>query len=220
MILLFVFLLISIGSFAQNEVKDNETLLWHNQQRVLNYSPNGEGFKNVNGKNRFTRAIYGTNSGFRFETSDFPEFGLYMPNFGGSVYLALSSKDTVIWVRNAKEIVSQYEKGVRSYTIKDPILGKGTLQITALAFSDADGMIVKSRAENLTEGIKLIWIYGGASNERFAREGDIGADPKDCFYIKGKNAEGNTFELKGNQFVNFYGTNKKVRLPDSINITT
>ena len=79
-----------------------------------------------------------------------------------------------------------------------------------LAFSDADGIIVTSRAENLKEGIKLIWIYGGANNERFSREDDLGADPKDRFYIKGKNAEGNTFELKGNQFVNFYGINKKV----------
>ena len=70
MILFFAFLLISIEGVAQKEAKNNGTLLWHNQQRVLNYFLRGEGFINVNGKNRFTRAIYGTNTGFRFETSD------------------------------------------------------------------------------------------------------------------------------------------------------
>lgn len=47
------------------------------------YVPQNNGIMCVNGKNRFTRAIYGTNSPFRFETSDFPEIGLYMPNMGG-----------------------------------------------------------------------------------------------------------------------------------------
>ncbi|MBQ8519860.1 MAG: DUF4450 domain-containing protein, partial [Bacteroides sp.] len=184
---------------------------WHGKYRRLNYQPNGEEFVSQNGTNRFTRAIYGTNSGFRFETSDFPEFGLYMPNLGGSVYMAISAPTGIKWIKDLESIESRFKSGQRSYVITDKVLlGKGQLRIDAVALSDADGMIVQYEADQLPKGCKLIWIYGGANHKRFNREGDIGADPKDCFHIKPENCIGNVFETDRNTFILNYGHTAKV----------
>lgn len=55
------------------------------QNRTLRYQPDGEDFVIVNGNRKFTRALYGSNTGFRLETSDVPEFALYMPRMGGNL---------------------------------------------------------------------------------------------------------------------------------------
>ncbi len=54
--------------------------------RDLRYTPQGNDFVIENGTARFTRALYGTNTAFRVETSDRPEFGLFMPNMGGTMW--------------------------------------------------------------------------------------------------------------------------------------
>jgi len=188
--------------------KDDLTL-WHNKTRSVQYTPDGDDFVCTNGKNRFTRAIYGTNTGFRFETSDFPEFGLYMPNFGGSVYLAIKVSEDVIWVKDADKIMSIYGKGKRTYKVKDKMLKGGELTITAVALADADGLVVKSAGEKLPDNTELIWVYGGASGKRFGRDGDLGADPADAFYIKEENAKGNYFEISDNSLILSYGLTKQ-----------
>ena len=38
--------------------------------RTLQYRPDGEDFVSVNGKNRYTRALYGSHTAFRLEPSD------------------------------------------------------------------------------------------------------------------------------------------------------
>ena len=78
------------------------------------YVPQNNGIMCVNGKNRFTRAIYGTNSPFRFETSDFPEIGLYMPNMGGSVYFAIQNGEKVKWISKAELVEATYKAGSRN----------------------------------------------------------------------------------------------------------
>lgn len=170
------------------------------------YIPVGNGIVCTNGTNRFTRAIYGTNTAFRFETSDFPEIGMYMPNLGGSMYFALSKGNTYKWIRQADFIESTYIAGKRTYLIKDKeILGDGELDITFLALADADGMVAKIEPKRVSSNVKLIAVYGGANNEHFRREGDLGADRVDCFYIKPKNCLGNEFRLQKKQFNLTYG---------------
>ncbi|MES2890686.1 MAG: hypothetical protein V4725_01705, partial [Bacteroidota bacterium] len=74
-----LFLISSPELYAQQEPG-----LWHNKQRSLRYHPEGEDFVITNGSRRFTRALYGSNSAFRAEAGDLPEFALYMPGMGGN----------------------------------------------------------------------------------------------------------------------------------------
>jgi len=39
--------------------------LWHGSIREVHYLPKGDGFELVNGKQKFNRALYGTNTGFQ-----------------------------------------------------------------------------------------------------------------------------------------------------------
>lgn len=106
---------------------------WHDKERELRYVPDGDAFVNVNGKKRFTRAIYGTNTGFRFETSDYPEIGLYMPRLGGSMYLALQNGNRVLWVKDLEKVESRFRSGQRTYTLSDDaMLGKDTRPVQGL----------------------------------------------------------------------------------------
>lgn len=203
------FIVVSVLCNAEKTIRPVKTF-WHNQVRELRYKPDGDAFVNHNGDKRFTRAIYGTNTAFRFETSDFPEFGLYLPNFGGSMYLAISTKDTCLWVKDLKNIESRFVSGMRSYILTDTkILGNGSLTITALALSDGDGLILKSEPKNCPPNMKLIWVYGGANDDRFSRSGDLGADPANSFYIESQKCKNNLYTIRGNEFTMSYAGGMK-----------
>lgn len=183
---------------------------WQGKERELRYKPDGEEFVIHNGDKRFTRAIYGTNTGFRFETSDFPEFGLYMPYLGGSMYMAISTPTENRWVKDLESIESRFKSGQRTYILKDEnLLGDGTLSVDAVALSDGDGLVARYTADQLPEGTKILWIYGGANNKRYSREGDLGADPEDSFFIKPANCQGNVFEIASHQATVWYGHRSK-----------
>ena len=63
-----------IGDFKES-ISLNEHL--RGTKRTLQYRPDGDEFVCVNGKNRYTRALYGSHSPFRVETSDRPVFAFY-----------------------------------------------------------------------------------------------------------------------------------------------
>lgn len=203
--ILFIFLLnLTSLSWAQSAS-------WHNTEREVRYQPVGDEFVNVNGDKRFSRAIYGTNTGFRFETSDFPEFGLYMPNLGGSMYLIVKRGGKAVWVKDLEWVESRFVSGKRTYTLRDKsMLGKGSIQLTALALSDADGFMVRTESKSVPAEVELVWIYGAASDKRFSRNGDIGADPADVFWITASKCAGNQYDIQGQAYTVNYGKGKKL----------
>lgn len=63
---------------------------WKND-RTIRYEPQGQDFVITNGQYKFNRALYGTNTAFRVEAGDLPEFALYMPGLGGNFKFALGN---------------------------------------------------------------------------------------------------------------------------------
>lgn len=183
---------------------------WHGKERSLRYKPDGEYFINEHGNARFSRALYGTNTGFRLETSDYPEFGMYMPNFGGSMYLALKRGEQFLWVKDA-QVSSRFVSGYRQWMIEEPaLLGDGRLNIEVVALSDADGYVLRVEGQNCPSDLSLLWIYGAANDRRFSRSGDIGADPINSFYIEPAKCRNNQFRLQAHGFELRYGKEKQV----------
>ncbi len=180
------------------------------QERELRYYPEGEDFVIQNGNRKFTRALYGTNTGFRLETSDVPEFALYMPRLGGNLSLGIISGEKSLWLNDAESIEARYRAGSRIYTVADPILGDGKLFITALALYEADGMILRFEGSKLPKDVRLVWLYGGPTNKRFSREGDMGVDPIDCFDLKPEYCTNNLYQLSSNGFDVWYGTTLEI----------
>jgi hypothetical protein len=184
----------------------------HLRERSLRYVPDGEDFVIVNGKNKFNRALYGSHTGFRLETGDVPEFAFYLPRMGGNLSLSVSNGVENLPLNNAKTIECRYRPGKRIYTISDPFFRNGTIKIEAMALFDDDGAIWKITTENIPSNHTLNAIFGGASNTRFSRDGDLGVDPPDCFELKKEYCIGNQYELKQNTFVLSFGQNNEEKL--------
>ncbi|OQP53352.1 glycogen debranching protein [Niastella yeongjuensis] len=177
-------------------------------ERILHYQAEGTDFVTVNGKMRFNRALYGTNTGFRIETGDLPEFALYMPGMGGNFKLGLIAGNKSTWITAAKSIKAIYRPGSMMYEVKDPLLGNGSLQITVLALADTEGMIIKTQFVNVSNKVALCWVFGGASGKKFSRDGDIGADPESSFYLQPDYCKDNTYTISKNSFHLLYGTGR------------
>lgn len=211
-ILLLIFLLTVKLVFSQE--------LWHNKERTVHYYPEGNDFVCENGKMRFNRALYGTNTAFRIEAGDLPEFAMYMPGMGGNIRFALVNDEKRKWLIEAEKIKAIYRPGSMIYEIEDGLLGAGKLFISVLALSSAEGMVVKIKPENISTDVQLVWLYGGASGKKFSRDGDIGADPESSFYLKAENCIDNRYQLLNGKFILTYGTGKVLTEEERYEIQT
>lgn len=205
--LLFAFLFVGVfqlstkKSYGQAPVK-----LWHGIEREVRYHPEGRDFVIQNGKRRFNRALYGTNTAFRVESGDLPEFAMYLPGMGGNLKFGIINGDKSKWLIEASSIEARYRPGTMIYKIKDDLLGNGTLNIQVLAGSTAENILVKASFTNTDKGVKLFWAFGGATGKKFSRDGDIGADPESSFYLKPAYCTGNEYQFSGQHFLlNFSG---------------
>jgi hypothetical protein len=183
-----------------------DTAYWHGQRRELRYKPEGSDFVITNGNRRFTRALYGSNTAFRVEAGDLPEFALYMPGMGGNFKFGLIDGDSSKWLIHAKKVIARYRPGCMIYDIEDEMLGKGKIHIEILALADEEGMIIKLSGSSLTTRSKLVWVFGGASGKKFSRDGDMGPDPESSFYLKPEYCLDNRYTLTANSFLLSYGT--------------
>jgi Domain of unknown function (DUF4450)/Bacterial alpha-L-rhamnosidase 6 hairpin glycosidase domain len=199
----FLLLLTGYNVCAQ---QTNRQTYWHDKERSIRYHPDGTDFVIINGNRRFTRALYGTNTAFRVEAGDLPEFALYMPGMGGNMKFGLINNDSSKWLINAASVTARYRPGMMIYDIEDALLGKGKLHLEVLAMGDAEGMIVKLQFENVTVPVQLAWVYGGASGKKFSRDGDMGPDPESSFYLKPEYCTDNRYTINGNQFILNYGS--------------
>ena len=174
--------------------------------RKIHYAPDGNSFVLKNGTRKFNRALYGSNSGFRVETGDLPEFALYMPGMGGNFKLGIQKGDKSKWITTAKTIDTRYALGIMYYKIQDPILGNGELLLEVIALKDTEGFALKIIGNNISKDVFLIWAFGGASGKKFSRDGDVGADPESVFYMQPNYCINNSFTVKKESFLLEYGS--------------
>jgi hypothetical protein len=195
-ILLFI-LNFGCSLYAYSQIKPT---LWHGIERTIRYRPDGTDFVIDNGTRRFNRAIYGTNTAFRVEAGDLPEFSLYLPGMGGTLKLGLIKGKTSKWLINAQHIEARYRPGSMLYTIRDSLLSKGIIKLQLLAGADSEHLLLKADLTGIDKDVRLFWAYGGATGKKFSRDGDIGADPESSFYLKPEYCDNNIFQLSGNTF--------------------
>ncbi|WP_195597343.1 DUF4450 domain-containing protein [Bacteroides cellulosilyticus] len=151
--------------------------------RTLQYHPDGEDFVSVNGKNRYTRALYGSHTAFRLETSDRPIFAVYEKRNSKNIHFHLILADSSVTpLEETAWCESRYTPGRRSYRLKHPSWGTDAeLQISALALPDEDAAIWKITPVNMPVGAVLRPMLSEIRLNRLSRNGDMGADPPGCF---------------------------------------
>lgn len=178
------------------------------QQSVVSdwhYRPQGNDFVKENGTQRFNRALYGSNTAFRVEAGDLPEFALYLPGMGGCLRLGLMQGKQSKWLIQAQQVKAIYRPGSMLYEISDSILGRGRLHITVIPVAGKEGMLLQLSAEQVPAGVMLCWAWGGATGKKFSRDGDIGADPESSFYLQPEYCKGNQIQVAGNKSVIRFG---------------
>ena len=196
LISVYAYLLCSTIVFGQEKQKP----------RKIHYAPEGNSFVLKNGNRKFNRALYGSNTGFRVETGDLPEFAMYMPGMGGNFKLGLVNENESKWITETSKIETRYVSGTMQYTIEDQILGNGKLFVDVVALKEKEGFIVKVYGKSASKNIDLIWVFGGATGKKFSRDGDIGADPESVFYLQPEYCVNNTYTLKKESFLLEYGS--------------
>ncbi len=154
----------------------------------LHYTPMGSSVECINGTVKFNRALYGAHTGFRVDCSDFPEFGIYMPNMGGNIKFNLQEGDCR----------AVYTPGRMDYS-----QGGVNLQVQV---GRSEDMIIWRFTNTNKEKTDITFRYGGASGKRFSREGDLGVDKPDCFDFKEENCEGNEFHKEKDRVIVDFGT--------------
>ncbi|WP_370476355.1 DUF4450 domain-containing protein [Tamlana flava] len=194
-----VLIMFTMGCFAQVEYKTQP-------QRKIHYVPDGESFILKNGTRKFNRALYGTNTGFRVETGDLPEFAMYLPGMGGNFKLGISTETSSKWLPECDSIKTVYTPGVMHYEVRDSQLNHEIIKIDVAAHATNEAFLLKVETENIPKDIKLIWVYGGATGKKFHRDGDIGADPESVFYMLPEYCVNNQYEVKNEHFKLEFGS--------------
>ena len=149
--------------------------------RTLQYYPEGDDFVCINGKNRFTRALYGSWSPFRLETSDRPEFVAYDKRNSKNIRFLLQGRGLSLALDSIEFCEARYTAGRRTYLLRDTAWGKGTITVSVLAFPDSDGAIWKFSARDLADDMILRCFISEIRAKKLSRNGDMGADPPGCF---------------------------------------
>jgi hypothetical protein len=152
-----------------------------NVERVLQYYPEGEDFVCINGKNWFTRALYGNHTAFRLETSDRPVFAAYYKNNSKNISFKITVGTEFLALDSVDYCLSRYKAGRRDYELKDSVWGKGVLHISVSAFFDREGAVWKVDASQMPESARLRCSISEVKARKLNRNGDMGADPPDCF---------------------------------------
>jgi hypothetical protein len=176
--------------------------LAENIDRPLRYRPENGDFVITNGAESFNRPLYGGSSAFRVDGGDRPEFSLYLPGRGGVLRLAVVTLTGGWWLSDAAEITTRYRAGTLVYSIRDPRLGDGTLELTALAARATEALVLRIEWRGV-KPLDLAAVLGGLTGERGRRDGDLGTESapvRDYFRFRPEHAAGNTFELTPSGF--------------------
>ena len=145
--------------------------------RTLQYRPEGRAFVSENGSNRFTRALYGSHTDWRLETSDRPVFAVAKKNHHRNIRLVVNGVplDATDFCRAA------YEDGMRSYVLRDQRWGSGTLCVKVVSLYDEEGAVWQLATTGVFPALDVQVKVCQIAQPKLQRNGDIGADRPGVF---------------------------------------
>lgn len=145
--------------------------------RKMQYEPRNGGFYCLNGSNRFTRALYGSPTDYRIETSDKPAFALYK----GKNYKNVRFFINDIQLDEVERCEAMYAEGRRSYVLTDTRWDGGMIELECVAMPDREGAYWHFKAIGFASPLTLHAKMCDIANTKLRRNGDIGADKAGSF---------------------------------------
>ena len=179
--LCFISALVTLSAYAVQPV-----------ERKLNYQPEGRAFVCINGQNRFTRALYGSHTAYRIETSDRPVFAVTDGKWGKNIQFRIVVDGKPLNLDSTEYCKASYEAGRRDYWLKDPRFKGGTLQVSVLACPDKEGGVWQFVAQDFQQAVQIEGCIRQMRAKKLVRSGDIGRmEQPGCFEAaEGSKVEG------------------------------
>ena len=146
--------------------------------RVRQYEPSGGQFVCENGSNRFTRALYGSWTDWRIETSDRPVFAIVKKNHHRHLRFLVNGVplDSTDYCR------ASYGDGLRTYLLRDRHWGDSQdIELQVVACPDREGAVWWFRCSGFQQPPLMEARLCEIANPRLKRNGDIGADMPGVF---------------------------------------
>ena len=152
-------------------------------ERKQQYEPRHGSFVCENGTNRYTRALYGSYSDWRLETSDRPVFAVVKKDHHRNIRFALE-KDGVAYSLDQTEYCrASYRDGRREYLLKDKRWGTGVMRIEVLAMPDREAAVWRIASPQFEGRLRV--VSSQVAQPKLHRNGDIGADKPGCLEAAG-----------------------------------
>lgn len=191
--LVIIAFFIALSSSAQKRVGDmiesvNNNIDQSRSPRTQQYKPDGQAFLSINGNNRFTRALYGSHSDYRIETSDFPVFAIYnatkRPKEYRNLRFEVEVDGNIIELDKVLYCEARYQNGQRNYILKDNRWGKqAKLLVDVIALPDTEGALWRFQTIDFPSDkkVKIISKLCEIANKKLNRNGEMGADKPGSF---------------------------------------
>lgn len=146
--------------------------------RSQQYFPQDGAFVCVNGVNRFTRALYGSYTDWRVETSDRPVFALVKKDHHRHLRFLVNG----VPLDSTDYCQASYVNGMRLYTLRDHRWGKqAELTIRVVAMPDREGAVWAFHDRQFRGAANYYAMMCAIANPKLHRNGDIGADKPGVF---------------------------------------
>lgn len=150
--------------------------------RRMQYWPEGRSIVCVNGENRYSRALYGSHTLFRLETSDRPIFATYDKGNSKNIRLYLTTGGKTIRLDSTSYCKAEYEGGERRYIVRHDPWGKdAVLRITALASQREETALWDFECSGFTDDVQLHARVCQVAKTKMSREGDLGLEPRSSY---------------------------------------
>ncbi len=150
--------------------------------RTMRYYPDGRDIVCLNGAGRYTRALYGTHTRFRLETSDKPIFAVYDKADSRNIRFYLKYAGRELQLDSVSRCEARYQGGMRSYRLGDSSWGRDAeMKITALASFSEEGALWRFELKGFEGEAVLKAKVCETAGKKFKRDGDLGMDGRELF---------------------------------------
>ena len=147
-------------------------------ERTQQYFPEGGAFVCENGTNRFTRALYGSPTDWRVETSDRPVFAIVKKNHHRNIRFRVNG----VALDSTDYCKASYVNGMRIYSLRDKRWGENAeLALQVVALPDREGAVWLFDDRHFAALARFEARVCAIANPKLHRNGDIGADKPGVF---------------------------------------
>ncbi len=158
----------------------------------------------LDGRQLYNRPLYGVEAPFVTYGGSLPAFAVSGGWYGGklgNLHLAITTPGARFAAHEAEHVKASYDGLSLRYEIRDRRLQEGVIRLEVLSSRPAKGCLVHLTAAELPAGIRLAWVYGGASGEYdFKYPGNYGS-PTPILPLRPEHRRNNSITLTADGFI-------------------